>query len=192
MARYANLVAMLAVTADSVLGYQTADGKEHLPFDRLEGDMARVKRLTTHNAIVIGRKTWDGTHGPKGKVFPLPNRDNYVMSRSKEIEPTGGVLCRDVSQILIEAKRDPETIFFIFGGAEIYNAFEAYVNQAVVTIAKDPISDERLAKAVSVTEYSIDNYMRVIDDVKPYSNNTVYLTSFKDSVPFLLNVSSLT
>jgi len=87
----------------------------NLPFS-LKSDMKRFKKLTQGNIVVMGRKTWESI-GSK----PLPNRRNIVLSRNKDLElPEGVDLIHDMSSIYSE-ERIEDRIFYIIGGATLYN-----------------------------------------------------------------------
>ena len=51
--------------------------RNHLPWDKIEGDLPRFKQLTTGQIVIMGRNTWDSL--PKQ---PLPNRTNVVVTSS--------------------------------------------------------------------------------------------------------------
>jgi dihydrofolate reductase len=93
----------------------------HLP-----GDLVHLKRLTsetdvpgTHNAVLMGRVTWDSI---PDRFRPLPGRLNVVVSRQINLAlPTDVVRASSLSQALELARASAfvERIF-VLGGAEIY------------------------------------------------------------------------
>jgi len=50
--------------------------KNKLPWDKIEGDLPRFKRLTKGSNVVMGRKTWESLPSK-----PLPERRNIIVSR---------------------------------------------------------------------------------------------------------------
>jgi dihydrofolate reductase len=64
------------IFAQSSNGFIGKDGK--LLF-QIPEDMKRFKDLTSGGAVIMGRKTWDSL---PSKFKPLPNRDNFVISRT--------------------------------------------------------------------------------------------------------------
>ena len=64
--------AILACDPKGGIGYQNK-----LPWNKLEGDLARFKELTTDSIVIMGRNTWDSL--PRA---PLPNRTNVVATSS--------------------------------------------------------------------------------------------------------------
>lgn len=47
-----------------------------LPWNKIEGDLSRFKKLTTGKVIIMGRNTWESL-----PVKPLPNRINVVVTK---------------------------------------------------------------------------------------------------------------
>ncbi len=78
---------------------------------KLPADMRRFRELTTGNAIIMGRKTFDSI----GKA--LPDRQNIIVSRKqlsiKDVETT-----HSLEQAYELAKNQNKV--FIIGGAQIY------------------------------------------------------------------------
>ena len=63
---------ILACDPKGGIGYQNK-----LPWDKLQGDLPRFKKLTDGQVVVMGRNTWDSL--PKQ---PLPNRLNFVITKN--------------------------------------------------------------------------------------------------------------
>lgn len=61
---------IVACDPEGGIGY-----KNKLPWDKIQGDLPRFKRLTEGKVVIMGRKTWDSL-----PVKPLPNRANYVVT----------------------------------------------------------------------------------------------------------------
>lgn len=69
-----SLSLIVAMTPERIIG-----NKGGLPWRRLPSDMARFKKVTIENGIVImGRKTWESI--PE-KFRPLPFRRNIILTR---------------------------------------------------------------------------------------------------------------
>lgn len=82
----------------------------------MKDDMQRVKRLTTGNAIIMGRKTFESIG------FALPGRQNIVVSRS-DVKANGITSVKDIDEAyaVVEQGRDA----YIFGGGQLYaSAFD--------------------------------------------------------------------
>ncbi len=79
---------------------------------KMKSDARRLRDLTTGNAIIMGRKTFESI----GRA--LPNRQNIVISRHN-ISTNGITLVRSVDEAY--AAVEPDKKPFIFGGAQIYS-----------------------------------------------------------------------
>lgn len=95
-----NLIA--AVDFNGYIGYQ---GK--IPW-HISEELKYFKKVTGDSPVIMGRKTWDSL--PKK---PLPNRENLVISSSKD----GCFKCLDAALDYCYLK---EKVPFVIGGAKIY------------------------------------------------------------------------
>ena len=78
---------------------------------RLPDDLKQFKRLTVGKTILMGRKTWDSL----GR--PLPERENWVLSRDPAFAPTGARVFTSLDAVLA-AHAGGELM--VIGGAELY------------------------------------------------------------------------
>lgn len=75
-------------------------------------DLKHFRQVTEGHAVIMGRKTFEAI----GK--PLPNRQNIVLSRRKDLSFEG---C-DTAHTLQEAiEKAQDHLVFIIGGAQIYS-----------------------------------------------------------------------
>lgn len=137
------------IYSQSSNGYIGKDGK--LLFSIPE-DMKRFKELTTGCSVIMGRKTWESL---PAKFRPLPNRDNFVLSRDEEAERftdfTGARVYSDLKSAILNASLSGKDIWII-GGESLYNEglkYASVVEQTFVTKefegdAKAPVLDARL------------------------------------------------
>jgi dihydrofolate reductase len=100
-----NLTLIAALAANRTIG---RDGD--LPW-RLPDDLKRFKRLTVGKTVLMGRKTWDSL----GR--PLPDRDNWVLSRDPAFKPEGATVFATLDQALNAAQG---RALMVIGGAELY------------------------------------------------------------------------
>ncbi|HVQ62253.1 MAG TPA: dihydrofolate reductase [Burkholderiales bacterium] len=79
---------------------------------RLPEDLKRFRRLTMGHAVIMGRKTFESI----GR--PLPGRDNIVITRSRDWDPSGCVTVHSLEDALraVDSSHDA----FVIGGAQIY------------------------------------------------------------------------
>jgi dihydrofolate reductase len=98
---------VIAVASNGVIGH-----KNGLVW-RLKADLQHFKKLTTSNTIIMGRKTYESI----GK--PLPNRNNIVVSRNKNLKLEGCMVATSLEEAL-EIASSLQKDIFVIGGAEIY------------------------------------------------------------------------
>lgn len=84
--------------------------KGALPW-RLPADLQHFKTLTLGKTVLMGRKTWDSL----GR--PLPQRDNWVLTRDRSFAPIGARVFHALEQALAAA---PATELMVIGGGELY------------------------------------------------------------------------
>ncbi|MGP1458731.1 MAG: dihydrofolate reductase [Treponema sp.] len=84
-----------------------------IPWD-IPAERARFRLLTTGNAVVMGRKTFEEI----GK--PLPDRLNIVVSATKKFYAENCVTVRSLSEALAAARAKGFTDIFIAGGRRLY------------------------------------------------------------------------
>ena len=113
--------AIVAVSENNVIGREG-----HLPW-HLSADLKRFKAITTGHAIILGRKNYDDI----GR--PLPNRTNYVLSRNKEFQAPGCVVCSSLGEAIEAARAAGETECFIIGGAAVYREAMPQVEKFYLT-----------------------------------------------------------
>ena len=104
-----------AIDKNGVIG---ADGD--LPWN-IPSDLKKFKAITSYKPIIMGRKTWDSI----GR--PLPNRDNIVISRNKNLNLEGAILTSSPEEAIMiakqRAKENGADEIMIIGGGYIYNEF---------------------------------------------------------------------
>lgn len=94
-------------------------------------DIKHFRELTTHNIVIMGRKTWDGL---PDKFRPLPNRVNVVISKSSNVKMGNIGLYPDflfgsVDECVlhfnaaVNKKVNKGKKLFVIGGEQIYYQF---------------------------------------------------------------------
>lgn len=78
---------------------------------RLPDDLRQFKRLTVGKTILMGRKTWESLRRP------LPDRENWVLSRDPSFTATGARVFTSLNDALA-AHTDGELM--VIGGAQLY------------------------------------------------------------------------
>ena len=116
---------LVAVSNDLVIGVDN-----DLPWN-LKDDLAHFKKYTLNKIIIMGRKTYESI----GR--PLPNRINYVISRTlKKID--GAYVFNNLEDAINSAEKhnkkeiqDNEII--IIGGGYLFKETSSSVNKLVIT-----------------------------------------------------------
>lgn len=147
MARSISLV--VAMDAGGLIG---RDGR--LPW-RLPEDLKHFKRTTLGHTVLMGRKTWDSL------LKPLPERDNWVLTRDAAFDAPG---CR-VFHHLDDALAVPGSgELMVIGGAELYAqtlllARRMYLTEVHARLAGDawfPPWDRSQWREVARTDHAAD------------------------------------
>ena len=81
-----------------------AIGREGNLLVHLPGDLKYYKEKTTGNVIVYGRKTLSTYPGGK----PLPNRTNIVLTRNRDYENDGCIICHSREEVLVRGLHGEE------------------------------------------------------------------------------------
>lgn len=92
---------------------------------QLPSDMRHFKEITIsarpglHNAVIMGRKTWESI--PE-RFRPLPQRLNVVLTQNHEIVlPTGCLRCSTFQEAWEKLGKDKQVDqVFVIGGASVY------------------------------------------------------------------------
>ncbi len=118
------LSAIAAISKNRVIGHNG-----QLPW-HIPKDLQRVRTLTLHHPIIMGRKTFESI----GR--PLPKRHNIVITRQPDYSVAGILVAHSINQALDLAKTLDTQEIFIFGGGEIYAATLPLVERLYLTIVE--------------------------------------------------------
>ena len=93
----------------------------------IKEDLKLFKEKTLYHKIVMGRKTFESI----GK--PLPNRENFVVTRNQFFSGTDQVnVIHNFDEFLQEYEHTDEEVFII-GGAEIYQLALPYAKRLAIS-----------------------------------------------------------
>jgi dihydrofolate reductase len=95
-----------------VIGYDGA-----MPW-HLPEDLAHFRELTTGDAVLMGRRTWESL--PE-RFRPLPGRRNLVLTRDREWSAEGAEAMHDLPSALAPFTT-PDARLWVIGGGELYRA----------------------------------------------------------------------
>lgn len=144
------LVLIAALAQNRVIG---RDGD--LPW-RLPDDLKRFKRLTVGKTVLMGRKTWVSL----GR--PLPDRENWVLTRDPAFVAPGATVFGTLDQAL-NAAQGRELV--VIGGAELYRQTLPFATRLELTdvlaeVAGDtyfPSLDDTQWRQTAVEDHAADD-----------------------------------
>ena len=165
------------VAADAARGIGVANG---LPWPKLPTDVDHFKQITSrtrdparHNAVIMGRKTWDSV---PARWRPLNGRLNVVISRAAPELPPGVLLATSLDDAIAQATAAAVESIFVVGGAQIYAealrdarceiVYYTDVRGTFATDAHVPVLDDFVLEAASdvirdaPVEYQIQRFRR--------------------------------
>jgi dihydrofolate reductase len=123
------IVIIAAVGRNGVIGIEN-----RLPW-RIPEDLARFKRLTMGNAIIMGRSTFESI----GR--PLPGRTNIVLTRRDDWARDGVCVAASLEAALNMASEEGQDAFIV-GGAEVYeDALEIADRLELTEVDAEPEGD---------------------------------------------------
>ncbi|MEW6513730.1 MAG: dihydrofolate reductase [Pseudomonadota bacterium] len=116
------IILIAAVAKNGVIGKDNA-----LPW-HLPEDLKHFKALTTGHAVLMGRKTWESL---PPKFRPLPNRQNYVLTRDPNYVAPGATVVHSLDEAMKVGAGG--TALFVIGGAELYTHMLPHAQQLELT-----------------------------------------------------------
>lgn len=146
--------------------------------ERIPEDMKHFKEMTLGKVIVMGRSTLESLPNMK----PLEQRINIVLTKNKNYNCEGVILCYSLKELFEELKKYNEEDVFIIGGESIYSQMIMYCHKAYITkIHKEYVYDKVLVnldsheqwQKVSTSEkrefkegiyYTFDTYIKKSDN----------------------------
>lgn len=131
---------IVAMSENNVIGLNNS-----LPW-HLSDDLKRFKEITTGHQIVMGRKTYESI----GR--PLPNRDNFVLTRNAKLQIDGINVIKSLNDIPSSDKKT-----FIIGGGEIYTQLINSCDELLVTKIHCEIDGDAYFPIIDLSVWSLIN-----------------------------------
>lgn len=131
---------IVAMSENYVIGLNNS-----LPW-HLSDDLKRFKEITTGHQIVMGRKTYESI----GR--PLPNRDNFVLTRNANLQIDGINVIKSLNDIPSSDKKT-----FIIGGGEIYAQLINSCDELLVTKIHCEIDGDAYFPIIDLSVWSLIN-----------------------------------
>lgn len=124
-------------------------GKDNqLPW-HLPNDLKHVKKLSTGNTLVMGRKTYESI----GK--PLPNRRNVVLTSNSAFHPEGVDVIHDLNEIY-----DLPGHVFIFGGQTLFEEFIDKVDDMYITVIEDKFQGDTFFPPYTFENWEVESAVK--------------------------------
>lgn len=96
--------------------------KNNLPWPKINGDLARFKKLTYGNVVIMGRKTWESL-----PIKPLPNRLHFIVSSTVGFYPNSCFTIPNLNYISSYKNG------WIIGGAKLIDSSWDYIDEIHLT-----------------------------------------------------------
>jgi dihydrofolate reductase len=110
----------------AAIGKNNELGKDNTLLWHMPADMKHFKETTSGHPVIMGRKTFESI----GK--PLPNRENFVITRDLTYMRDSVNVYHSLEEVLNLFKDKNEEVFII-GGAEIYKQAMPFANKLYLT-----------------------------------------------------------
>ena len=139
---------IVAVARNNVIG-----SKGKMPWD-LPSDLSNFKEITMNKPMIMGRKTFDSI----GRA--LPGRDNIVVSRNRDINYNGAIMCNNIQDALSVGEKCADERgadeVMIIGGQYIFESVINYTQKIYLTeVDSSPEGD------VFFPNFNLDNFIEI-------------------------------
>ena len=149
-------------------------GKDNDLIWRLPADLKHFKNTTTGHYIITGRKNYESI----GR--PLPNRTTVIITRNKDYQAEGCIVCHSVQEALAIAKADKQERVFIMGGGEIYKASLELTDEIYLTEVKEEFEADVFYPTLPNTEWNeVSRIKNEADEKNKYAYDFVKLSRKK-------------
>lgn len=113
--------------------------RDRLPWKRIPQDLQRLKSLTLHKVVILGRKTYasmEWYYSKTGRDFP--GRLYIIITRDKKFVTSrkNCVVVYSIDEAFLEAKKHEENEVFITGGAQIFSEILDRTDKLYITLVK--------------------------------------------------------
>ncbi len=135
--------------------------------EKIPEDMKYFKEKTLGKVIVMGRHTLESLPNKK----PLEQRINIVLTKNKNYNCEGVILCYSLEELFMELKKYNDDDIFIIGGESIYEQLISHCDIAYITkIYKEYVHNKVLVNLEN------DNQWKKIStsEIQAFKNNIYY------------------
>lgn len=150
---------MLATVA--ALGRNRVIGSEGgLPW-HLPGDMRHFRETTRGGTVLMGRATYESI----GR--PLPQRENWVLTRQPDWRAEGVRVFRDAKEMVEAAKRLQTG--WVIGGEQIYRLFLPHCQRQILTLVEAELPGDAF-----YPEWKASEWRQIADEPGPTGEAYAY------------------
>jgi dihydrofolate reductase len=142
-------------------------GKDNDLLWHISEDLKRFKRLTTGNAVIMGKKTWESL-----PVRPLPGRKNIVLTDNPSEIIDNAVTAYSLMDAVGKCNADEE--IFIIGGGSIYRQFMPMADRLFITHVHKKTEADIYFPEIDPEIWKVSEKQEFPDHEIPYTY-TVYL-----------------
>jgi dihydrofolate reductase len=159
---------IVAVSRNSCIGKDN-----DLPW-RMKSDLKFFKDMTTNNAIIMGRKTFESMNSK-----PLPNRLNIVISKTLPPRVEGILVARDIDEALqVCEEHDFKT--FIIGGGTLFAHHLHMVDTIYMTVVDTEVDGDIFFPELNYREWNQNIIQHGEADDKNQFNYTIHQLTRKN------------
>jgi len=160
-----NLILVAAIGANNELGL------DNNLIWRIKEDLAFYRKLTLHQNIIMGRKTFESMPSKA-----LEERNIFVLSSSK-LDTHYDINCYNSVEELLKCIEITNEIFIVVGGSQIYKTLMPYVDTMYLTEINEYANADTFFPNIDIHNWIVETI---------YSDNEIdYLDSNK--VPYIRN-----
>ena len=98
---------------------------------KFKNDMKFFRDKTINNSVIMGRRTYESI----GKI--LPKRENIIITKDKKFNVNNALIFNDNDSVINYIEDNYDKLFYIIGGASIYNYYLDYCNMLYLTEVND-------------------------------------------------------
>lgn len=142
------LMMIVAKDKNNVIG-----NNNELPW-YLPEDLKYFKNTTTGFPIIMGRNTFESIG------FPLPKRENIILTRNENYEANGCTIINSIDELMLR-----EDTGFVIGGSEIFKQFMPVVEKIFITRIEEEFEGDSFFPEIG-NEWEIISSVKGLKDEK--------------------------
>jgi len=143
------IIIIAAIADNNVIG-----NKNTIPW-YIPEDLKRFKEITTGNPVIMGRNTFESIIARIKK--PLPNRENYVLTRNQEYTPEGIHIAHTLQEALEQVRTSGKTKAYIIGGQQVYQEAIPIAHTLEITHVHKTVQADTFFPQIDYTKWKETN-----------------------------------